>query len=64
VHLSSLGHPIVGDTAYEGPPFERLCLHAYSLELQHVRSGKPIRASAPMPAPFSGLVPGLTSPFT
>jgi 23S rRNA pseudouridine1911/1915/1917 synthase len=64
VHLSSLGHPIVGDTAYAGPPFERLCLHAYALELPHLRSGKPIRASAPMPAPFSGLVPGLTSPFT
>jgi len=64
VHLSSLGHPIVGDTAYAGPSFERLCLHAYALELPHPRSGKPIRASAPLPPAFSRLVPGLTSPFT
>lgn len=64
VHLSSLGHPIVGDTAYGGPPFERMCLHAYALELTHPRSRKPIRASAPLPASFSRLVPGLTTPFT
>jgi 23S rRNA pseudouridine1911/1915/1917 synthase len=64
VHLSSLGHPIVGDTAYAGPPFERLCLHAYALELAHPRSGKPIHASASLPPPFARLVPGLTSPLT
>jgi 23S rRNA pseudouridine1911/1915/1917 synthase len=64
VHLSSLGHPIVGDTAYAGPPFERLCLHAYALELPHPRSGKPIRANAALPPAFAGLVPGLTTPFT
>jgi 23S rRNA pseudouridine1911/1915/1917 synthase len=64
VHLSSLDHPIVGDTAYGGPPFERMCLHAYALELPHPRSGRPIRASARVPDAFARLVPGLTSPFT
>lgn len=33
VHLKQLGHPILGDTLYDGTPFERLMLHAYSLEI-------------------------------
>jgi RluA family pseudouridine synthase len=33
VHLSNLGHPIVGDTLYDGPMAERLYLHAAELEL-------------------------------
>lgn len=64
VHLASLGHPIVGDVAYGGPPFERLCLHAYALELPHPRDGRPLRVSTPLPAVFGRLVPSLTSPFT
>lgn len=63
VHLSALGHPIVGDGAYGGPPFERLCLYASSLELPHPTSGRPLRARAPLPEPFARLVPRLTSAF-
>ena len=33
VHMSHLGHPIIGDTFYKGQPAERLYLHAKSLEL-------------------------------
>jgi len=33
VHLSHLGHPIIGDTLYGGPEADRLYLHAESLEL-------------------------------
>jgi 23S rRNA pseudouridine1911/1915/1917 synthase len=33
VHLSQLGHPILGDPLYGGRPAERLYLHAESLEL-------------------------------
>ncbi len=33
VHLAYLGHPIVGDTLYNGSPSERLLLHACRLEL-------------------------------
>jgi 23S rRNA pseudouridine1911/1915/1917 synthase len=33
VHLKKLGHPIVGDTLYDGQPAERLFLHAQELEL-------------------------------
>lgn len=33
VHLAQLGHPIVGDTFYDGEAADRLYLHAKSLEL-------------------------------
>lgn len=33
VHLHKLGHPILGDTLYGGPPADRLFLHAASLEI-------------------------------
>jgi 23S rRNA pseudouridine1911/1915/1917 synthase len=64
VHLQGIGHPIVGDVAYGGPSFERLCLHAHTLALPHPRSGAPVHASAPLPDAFARLVPGLTSPLT
>jgi tRNA pseudouridine32 synthase / 23S rRNA pseudouridine746 synthase len=35
VHLSAIGHPIVGDTLYGGPSNERLQLHAQSLIFPH-----------------------------
>src|SRR4051812_28165356 len=43
VHFSAIAHPLVGDTAYGGPTFGRLCLHAYALELPHPRTNRPIR---------------------
>jgi 23S rRNA pseudouridine1911/1915/1917 synthase len=33
VHLHNQGHPIVGDTFYDGKPAERMYLHALSLEI-------------------------------
>ena len=33
VHLAHLGHPIVGDTLYNGKSANRMFLHAYKLEL-------------------------------
>ena len=63
VHMMSIGHPLVGDTAYGGAPFERLCLHAYSVTLTHPRTRKPLRVSSAVPEPLSRLVPRLTSPF-
>jgi 23S rRNA pseudouridine1911/1915/1917 synthase len=60
VHLSSLGHPIVGDTLYGAPgkvrmgnqevkTLARTFLHAAGLEFSHPRSGEALRLSAPMP---------------
>ena len=64
VHLASIGHPVLGDDAYGGPPYARLCLHAYAIELAHPANGRTIRASAPIPDELTRLVPGLTRPFT
>jgi 23S rRNA pseudouridine1911/1915/1917 synthase len=61
VHLSAIGHPIVGDRAYGGPPAERLCLHAWRLALPHPRDGREVVAVAPVPDALAARVPALTS---
>ena len=63
VHLSALGHPLVGDAAYGGPPYARLCLHGYALFLPHPFNRAPLRLRSPLPPEFAQLVPGLTSPL-
>lgn len=55
VHLSYLGHPIVGDALYGGPPADRLYLHALSLEIT-LASGQRKTFSAPLPAAFKDLL--------
>jgi 23S rRNA pseudouridine1911/1915/1917 synthase len=40
VHMLCLGHPIVGDLLYGGPPHLRLLLHALELGLDHPVSGE------------------------
>ena len=65
VHLSSLGHPVVGDTLYGAPAemrphrlrhgsgatlsLPRNFLHAAQLELAHPRSGAIIALASPLP---------------
>lgn len=51
VHLANLGHPIVGDTLYDGEPAERLFLHALSLEIT-LPSRERKTFTAPLPAAF------------
>ncbi|MGM0440058.1 MAG: RluA family pseudouridine synthase [Chlamydiota bacterium] len=57
VHLSHIGHPILGDFRY-GCNFQgrykpyRLLLHAYKLEFVHPLSGDLIRLAAPLPDDF------------
>jgi tRNA pseudouridine32 synthase / 23S rRNA pseudouridine746 synthase len=48
IHLSSIGHPIVGDRRYGGPPAPRLMLHAW--KVQHDSIGT---LEAPPPADFA-----------
>ncbi len=56
VHLEKLGHPIIGDTLYEGKVAPRLLLHAYSLELTMLSKELKIFIS-PMPEIFQKYVP-------
>ncbi len=60
VHLSSLGHPVVGDRVYGAPAeikgrvgkisLSRNFLHAAALELQHPRTGAPLAYTRDLPA--------------
>ena len=57
VHMTTLGHPLVGDPAYGktrcGDPildaFPRQALHAWRLALNHPASGKELSWEAPLP---------------
>ena len=52
VHMSSIGHPVLGDPLYgykRMPAVDRLMLHAYSLEFTHPASGERMRFTAPCP---------------
>jgi len=49
VHMAALGHPIMGDSLYGGPPAERLLLHASELRLAHLRPGKTLSFTSDAP---------------
>ena len=61
VHMSSIGHPLLGDQVY-GPkkcPFPGLTgqtLHAKTLGFIHPRSGEYIEVDAPIPEYFNNLL--------
>lgn len=65
-HFEHVSHPVIGDTTHgdgrhnrffrERFGIHRLLLHAWCLELEHPRSGKPLRIEAPLPAEFQGLL--------
>ena len=42
LHLASIGHPIIGDTLYDGRKAERLMLHATRLDFDHPITAKPL----------------------
>ncbi len=52
VHLSHLGHPIVGDYMYGGEPNQRMLLHAHSLEITLPDSERKVFV-APTPVAFT-----------
>jgi len=61
VHLSSMGHPILGDHQYgyvrkgeERPP--RILLHAAEVTFEHPTQKRMITIQAPVPADFAGRV--------
>ncbi len=66
VHMSAIGHPLVGDTVYGGgrTKFETAnaalvqgqCLHAKCLELIHPRTHELMHFECPLPENFEGLL--------
>lgn len=49
VHLESIGHPVIGDRLYGGPPAPRLMLHASRLIFPHPDNGRAIEVAAEPP---------------
>lgn len=49
VHLSAIGHPILGDLFYGGATADRLHLHAHRLSFMHPVSGACLNLSSPSP---------------
>ena len=64
VHMTSIGHPLVGDPVYgggssrvpSGPGFNRQALHARRLGLLHPASGKPMLWKSNLPEDMAELV--------
>ncbi|UCE71712.1 MAG: RluA family pseudouridine synthase [Nitrospiraceae bacterium] len=58
VHLSGIGHPVVGDKKYGAKtnPIARLGLHSYRLLFKHPVTGKPLRFESKLPASFNRLI--------
>ncbi len=72
VHLTSLGHPVLGDATYGGgasrlkgappallglrPLVKRQMLHAWRLEITHPRTGERMGWEAALPEDFQGMV--------
>ena len=55
VHLSTIGHPILGDILYNGKPAERLYLHAEQLEITLLNHER-MTFVAPLPDQFRTIV--------
>ena len=60
VHLSQIGHPIIGDMTYSNGKnefgVEGQCLHAKSLEFKHPITGKNMKLEAPLPDYFKNIL--------
>jgi 23S rRNA pseudouridine1911/1915/1917 synthase len=53
VHMQAIGHPVVGDTTYDGPrkyDLERQFLHAARLAFVHPVTDSPVDIESPLPA--------------
>ena len=63
VHLSAIGHPVVGDRLYGAPAraadagsLQRFFLHSRQIRFVHPVSGEPMCVVAPLPPEFTGLL--------
>ena len=62
VHLTYIGHPVIGDTVYGHArkadlpaPANRQMLHAHQLAFEHPRTGQALSFTAPVPEDFRAL---------
>jgi 23S rRNA pseudouridine1911/1915/1917 synthase len=64
VHLSSIGHPVVGDQLYGGVrssfPVPRPFLHARRLEFVHPATGEDVVVESPLPADLQAVLARLS----
>jgi len=62
VHLTEIGHPIVGDTKYgnEKSPHRRMALHAFSISFIHPWTDKRTLLETKIPPYFTGIVGNFT----
>ena len=68
VHMTSIGHSLVGDRTYrsrlrqhdalpaDAPVVRRQCLHAHRLSLRHPVTQEPLQFEAPLPADIDDLL--------
>ncbi len=60
VHMSSIGHPLLGDGLYGAPSPEKglegQCLHARELVFIHPRTGKSVHLECPLPNYFTEII--------
>lgn len=60
VHLSSIGHPLLGDTVYGNkkpvPGLAGQCLHAKALTFVHPRTGEKLTVDCPLPEWFQAIL--------
>jgi 23S rRNA pseudouridine1911/1915/1917 synthase len=63
VHLSSIGHPVVGDGTYGGErqsfPVPRPFLHARELTFVHPGTGDEVTFTSPLPEDLAAVLDGL-----
>jgi 23S rRNA pseudouridine1911/1915/1917 synthase len=61
VHLSHLGHPLIGDDLYGGSRdlISRQALHAFRLSFTHPMTGEDIVVTAPLPSDMGRIVSDL-----
>ncbi len=63
VHFSHLGNPILGDRVYgKESSFERLALHAYSIEFRHPITDHSIMSFSPFPSVFRDFLKRASAP--
>ena len=58
VHLTHIGHPIIGDNLYgeESPYIKRQALHSHYLKIKHPRTKEEVEIIAPLPKDMEELI--------